>query len=170
MSKEQAEFTREFLTDKSNSRIMAGKIRELETLMHQDYVDRARWLRQMVPGYEIIVNELTKSIESLRKNIKKWEIWHNICLGKADYAELNIKGAKEVDIPLVFGGDNRVRRKVVMYCCPIHKEKTPSFAWYPANNRWYCFGACGRGGDAIDLYQLINGCNFVTAVKELNLI
>lgn len=170
MSKESSEFIREFLMDRSNNHIITAKIRELELEMHQDHVDRARWLRGRVAGYEMIVDELTKCIEHTRKQIKKWEIWHNICLGKAEFSELNIDGAKSVPIPRIFGENSRVKRRVVMYCCPIHKEKTPSFAWYPEKNKWHCYGACGIGGDSIDLYKLINNCDFVTAVKELNLM
>jgi hypothetical protein len=35
--------------------------------------------------------------------------------------------------------------------CPIHDERTPSFTVYADRERWHCFGACGRGGDVIDL-------------------
>ena len=44
-------------------------------------------------------------------------------------------------------------------CCPIpgHDDRTPSFNIYPANGSWYCFGACARGGDVIDLCQAVEG-------------
>lgn len=37
--------------------------------------------------------------------------------------------------------------------CPIHPERTPSFCVWSEEGRWWCFGACSRGGDVIDLYQ-----------------
>jgi CHC2 zinc finger len=35
--------------------------------------------------------------------------------------------------------------------CPLHDESTASFHIYTEKNRWYCFGACAKGGSAIDL-------------------
>ena len=35
--------------------------------------------------------------------------------------------------------------------CPIHEEKTASFYVYDDDQRWHCFGACGAGGDVIEL-------------------
>jgi hypothetical protein len=35
---------------------------------------------------------------------------------------------------------------------PHHEDRTPSFTVYHlSNNSWYCFGACRRGGDVVDL-------------------
>lgn len=50
--------------------------------------------------------------------------------------------------------------------CPWHNEKTPSLHYYPANNRVYCFG-CGKSGDAIDIYRVINNCGFKEAIDKL---
>jgi hypothetical protein len=35
--------------------------------------------------------------------------------------------------------------------CPLHDESTASFHIYTEKNRWHCFGACAKGGSAIDL-------------------
>jgi hypothetical protein len=37
--------------------------------------------------------------------------------------------------------------------CPLpgHEDRTPSFTVYPESNSWFCFGACLRGGDVVDL-------------------
>ena len=39
--------------------------------------------------------------------------------------------------------------------CPLHDEKTPSFRLDVAKQRWHCFGACGRGGDLVELTYLL---------------
>lgn len=53
-------------------------------------------------------------------------------------------------------------------CCPFHREKTPSFNYYPKDNRCYCFGGCGRSYDAIDIYMNKYGVKFTEAVNKLN--
>lgn len=37
--------------------------------------------------------------------------------------------------------------------CPLpgHDERSPSFTVFLETNSWYCFGACQRGGDVVDL-------------------
>jgi hypothetical protein len=37
--------------------------------------------------------------------------------------------------------------------CPLpgHEDRTPSFTVYTESNSWFCFGACLRGGDVVDL-------------------
>lgn len=52
--------------------------------------------------------------------------------------------------------------------CPLHDESTPSFYIYLKRNSWHCFGACAKGGSAIDL--LLNAelaSTPVDAAKEL---
>lgn len=59
---------------------------------------------------------------------------------------------------------NRERKAV----CPFHSEKTGSLHLYKEQNRTWCFGGCGKGYDAIDIYMKTFGVDFKTAVKELN--
>ena len=49
----------------------------------------------------------------------------------------------------------------------IRNEKTPSCNYYPENNSYYDFGA-SEGGDSIDLYMKIYGCDFKEAVNSLS--
>ena len=53
-------------------------------------------------------------------------------------------------------------------CCPIHKERTPSFVIYLDNNTWHCFGACGEGGDSIAFIMKLRGCDFNEALDILS--
>jgi len=49
--------------------------------------------------------------------------------------------------------------------CVFHQEKTASLKVYP--DHVYCFG-CSRRGDAIDIYMVLNNCDFKTAVAALS--
>jgi DNA primase len=52
-------------------------------------------------------------------------------------------------------GSGRLRRVGDRWTarCPLpdHEDRTPSFTVYTETNSWYCFGACQRGGDVVDL-------------------
>ena len=39
-------------------------------------------------------------------------------------------------------------------CCPFHAEKTPSFSYEVAKDRWRCFGKCHTGGDVYDMHKM----------------
>lgn len=52
--------------------------------------------------------------------------------------------------------------------CLWHDEKTPSLSYNREKNYVKCFGQCGEVHSAIDVYQKINNCDFVTAVKALS--
>jgi hypothetical protein len=41
--------------------------------------------------------------------------------------------------------------------CPIHREQTASFYVYTDQQKWHCYGACGSGGDVIDLAERLEG-------------
>ena len=43
----------------------------------------------------------------------------------------------------------------VKVLCPLHEEKTASFYVYPEGQRWRCYGACGKGGDIVDLLDAL---------------
>ena len=54
--------------------------------------------------------------------------------------------------------------------CPFHQEHTPSF-WVdvrdPANEHYFCFGACGAHGDVITFVMEREGCSFAEACEQL---
>ena len=50
--------------------------------------------------------------------------------------------------------------------CPFHQEKTPSFVVFPDSQNFHCFG-CGKGGDLLTFYMLVENTEFRDALKEL---
>lgn len=51
--------------------------------------------------------------------------------------------------------------------CPFHDDHEPSFVVTPAKNLWNCLGACGSGGDNIQLVMKKEGVSFRHAVELL---
>ena len=87
---------------------------------------------------------------------------------KTKHKPFDLEAIKQVPIeaimdrsPVYRKGDRDV------YLCPLHNEKTPSFVVFKKENRYKCFG-CSEGGSNIDLYMLINNCNFVEACRFLS--
>ena len=68
----------------------------------------------------------------------------------------------------VIGRYVELKKKGSLYwaCCPIHKEKTPSFCVNPARGTWHCFG-CGKGGNVIGFLMEHEAMTFPEAVKTL---
>jgi DNA primase len=82
---------------------------------------------------------------------------------RGDTQGSDIEKARAYPIPELLQFDKRGKA-----LCIWHAEKTPSLHYYPKTNTVYCFGGCGRAGDAIDVYRAIHGCGFVEAVKKLS--
>lgn len=72
------------------------------------------------------------------------------------------------DIVDVIGGYVELKKKGSNYaaCCPLHKEKTPSFMVNPARGTWHCFG-CGKGGNVIGFLMEHDTLTFPEAVRTL---
>ena len=72
------------------------------------------------------------------------------------------------DIVDVIGGYVELKKKGANYaaCCPLHKEKTPSFIVNPARGTWHCFG-CGKGGNVIGFLMEHDTLTFPEAVRAL---
>jgi DNA primase len=50
--------------------------------------------------------------------------------------------------------------------CPICKAAADrTFVVTPAKGRYYCFGACGKGGDAITIATQLRNCSLREAAK-----
>ena len=52
--------------------------------------------------------------------------------------------------------------------CPAHSEKTASLKFYGDTGGWYCFG-CGKGGDAVRLYEEMYHVEAVEAARMLDI-
>lgn len=50
--------------------------------------------------------------------------------------------------------------------CPFHGEKTPSFAVYPDQGRYYCYG-CHENGDVVSFVQKTESMTFPEAIEYL---
>lgn len=56
-----------------------------------------------------------------------------------------------------------------MACCPLHREKTPSFSIFTAKDgaeRFMCFG-CGENGDVVDFVRALHGVSLPEACEIL---
>lgn len=58
-------------------------------------------------------------------------------------------------------------RRQVHVRCPFHVDDTPSLCIYVDEQRWWCFGACHAGGDAIDAVMLFDRLDFLPALLTL---
>lgn len=73
--------------------------------------------------------------------------------------DINLRELIENETGLKFNRANKM-------CCPVHKEKTPSFSVDVKRNKFHCFG-CGIGGDAIDFIKETKGLNYSEACRYL---
>src|SRR5688500_12278089 len=60
----------------------------------------------------------------------------------------------------------RIKKEYWGLCC-FHEENTPSLAFNPEKNVFYCHGACQRGGDVIDFVMARDRLDFAEAVLKL---
>lgn len=57
----------------------------------------------------------------------------------------------------------------ILFLCPFHAEKNPSFAVYIESGWGKCF-SCGHKADLVEIYQQQNCLSKTEAVKQLNTI
>ena len=69
------------------------------------------------------------------------------------------------DVVAYYGVEVRRGNKAL---CPLHNEKTPSFAIYRDSNSWHCFG-CGVGGSVIDFVMAYCGLDALESAKRLDM-
>ena len=75
---------------------------------------------------------------------------------------------QRVDILTLTGQHTELRRRGRAWvgCCPLHREKTPSFTVDAEKQLWHCFG-CGKGGDVLAFAQAVYQTDFPHAVERL---
>ena len=54
----------------------------------------------------------------------------------------------------------------VLACCPVHDDQHASCSINTENGLWNC-KACGASGNVFDLFMALRGCDFSTALHEL---
>jgi P4 family phage/plasmid primase-like protien len=64
---------------------------------------------------------------------------------------------------VILEGDGRMMHG----CCRWHDDHDPSFVIWPGKGRWYCYGACKTGGDAIDFVRWTENLGFMSALRRL---
>ena len=79
-----------------------------------------------------------------------------------------IQAAKDIDLHALVSRYTKLKREGTKHkgCCPVHKEKTPSFYVFP-EGKFHCFG-CGANGDAIDFVRLTENLSFIDAIDSLS--
>ena len=53
-----------------------------------------------------------------------------------------------------------------LVCCPFHQDETPSLSVNLSAGLFHCF-ACGAKGNGFDLFMKVRGCDFKTALHDL---
>lgn len=76
---------------------------------------------------------------------------------------------QRADLVEIIGRYTTVQKSGSSYkaLCPFHNERTPSFAIFPETGRWYCFGACGDGGDVYTFLMRKENLDFREALQML---
>ncbi len=161
--------------DRSMSKMFLDKTREIEIemLAERSFLDyRFQGLTTARPEdawfFEMSINNSKIRLEHLHKQFKKFTYFHNVSLGRLDDRHIELDVIKQISPEFILGKPMWETSKLAVWKCPMHNEKTPSFTWYKKDYKFYCFGACGKGGDIIDLVQKMHSVSFLEACKELS--
>lgn len=140
-------------------------------------------LKERIKELKILQTELLQDIRKIRNEQGYWQgaqtnMEHISTIIKrmewkfkptSESKGLDIEKAKAVPITnLVNDGMMKTSGGRLITRCPLHQEKHGSFVIYTHSNKWHCFGACGRGGDVIDLYMLMNNVTLKEAITQLS--
>lgn len=144
---------------KELTELIAAKIRMAKSF--DDEFDRLYW-REVIKVFDN--PKLIAAENNLKRLCRQRNFIYNI--KQSGITDANIQQALEHPIQNLIPNQTRKCGKFLICCCPIHKEKTPSFFIYQGNT-FYCFG-CHIGGDSIALTELLYDYDFPKAVNFLN--
>ncbi len=76
-------------------------------------------------------------------------------------------GVFERVIGNLFPGVQKARKgQQILLLCPFHDDSNPSLSIHTKTGKFHCFG-CGVSGNGFDLYMRLRGCDFITALHDL---
>lgn len=78
-----------------------------------------------------------------------------------------LKAIPLADLCRDYGIELKPQGKDLIGRCPFHADDSPSFVVTPSKNLWNCLGACGCGGDTIQLVMRKEGVSFRHACEKL---
>lgn len=82
---------------------------------------------------------------------------------------MTIKKPNIISIIEKEGIELRQRGQYFWACCPLHSERTASFAVNPEKQRFHCFG-CHVGGDVVDFVMKLKKVSFPDALVYLGIL
>ncbi len=127
-----------------------------------DFSDDRKLLREIFLGMGY-----GKQIIKLQQDIS----WLKIYLAKFrpridSITDEDIQRAMKIPISDFLPFKDRTVGGRLLYLCPFHDEKTPSFTVYTKDNTFNCYG-CGANGNVIHFIQKQKRLDFIPAVKFL---
>ncbi len=96
----------------------------------------------------------TEVLPQLRKGLTPKPMFHSQYVGPDEFQSAKAN-TDIVEFATRFTELNPAGSGKVKGLCPLHAEKTASFYIYAETQRFHCYGACGRGGDVIELGRLL---------------
>lgn len=126
------------------------------TLIRTKQINAPKWFLE-------VIDEILKqpAFRESKKIIGEWQFLLKPRIIEGITDEM-IETAKQFSIVNLLGEPTMNK-----YLCIFHEDKNPSMHYYPETNTVFCF-SCGESADSIKIYQHLNNCNFIEAVRQLN--
>ena len=116
-----------------------------------------------------MLDQYLKFTKDYEPEVTSGELANNKPMPAPDFIRaVDIEKAKSFPLEDLFTPERpRQSSASIMCCCPLHQEKSSSFAIFRKSNRFKCFG-CGAAGDPIELYMKLHNVDFRSAVRALS--